>query len=362
MDFIDLKSEYLSMKEEIDSAIMDVVESRKFIMGDVIRNFESEYSNYLGAKHAIGVSSGTDALLVCLIAAGIKPGDEVITTPFTFIATVEVISLLSAKPVFVDIKEDTFNIDPSLIREKITDKTKAIIPVHLYGQCADMDEIMAIAKENDLFVIEDTAQAFGSKYKGKFAGTIADTGAFSFFPSKNIGCFGDGGMIVTDNDEIADKLHKLRLHGSAKKYEHDIIGVNARLDTIQAAILRVKLKGFDDRLKTKIERAEYYNEKLKDTVTVPFKEEFNLHTYGQYTIKTEKRDELKAYFGENKIPCAVHYPIPIHMQKAYEFLNYKKGDLPASEKVAEQVISLPMSSFLQQEDQDIVINKIKEFI
>jgi UDP-2-acetamido-2-deoxy-ribo-hexuluronate aminotransferase len=363
MNFIDLKSEYLRMKDEIDEAVKNVLESTAFIMGKDVKLFEQEFAQYLGIEHALGVSSGTDALLVALMAIGIKPGDEVITTPFTFIATAEVIALLGAKPVFVDIDDKTYNIDVTKIEEVITDKTKAIIPVHLYGQSADVDEIMEIAKKHSLVVVEDVAQAMGSEYKDKKCGVIGDIGCFSFFPSKNLGCYGDGGMVVTNNKEYADKMNAIRVHGSAVKYKHEMLGINGRIDTIQAAILRVKLKHFGYTVENRKRVSSLYLEKLKDIegVIPPFTKDDRTHMYNQFTIRTKQRQEVIKALGEKDIPSAVHYPCPLHLQEVFEYLGYKEGDFPVSEQVSNEVMSLPMFPDMTEEEIDSVVNTIKGF-
>lgn len=361
MNFIDLKVQYNQIKQEIDSAIKNVVESTQFILGPDVSELEKEIGQYCKTKYAIGVASGTDALLLPLMAIGLTSGDEVITTPFTFIATAEVIAFLGAKPVFVDIDYDTMNIDSSKIEKAITKKTKAIIPVHLYGQCADMDPILEIAKKNNLFVLEDAAQAFGAEYKNKKAGTIGNAGAFSFFPSKNLGCYGDGGMIITNDEKLADKIAMLRVHGSKKRYEHKYIGINGRLDTIQAAILRVKLRHFENWIKLRKEKFDYYSEKLKDIVLVPEEKEYNKYVCHQYTIRTSKRDELSKYLNDLSIPTAIYYPKPLHLQEAFAYLGYKNGDFPVSERCAREVLSLPFFPEITYEQQDIIIKSIKEF-
>ncbi len=361
LNFTDLKFQYKELEKEIDTAIKEVLESTQFINGPQVKKLEEEVAKYSEAKYGIGVSSGTDALLLALMAIDLQPGDEVITTPFTFIATAEVISFLKAKPVFVDIDDNTYNIDASKIEEKITNRTKAIIPVHLYGQPADMDEINAIAQKHNLYVIEDAAQAIGAEYKGKKVCGLGDMGCISFFPSKNLGAYGDGGMITTNSDKLRDKLLMLRNHGSAKKYVHQIIGTNARLDTIQAAILLVKIKHIEEWNNNRIKIANRYSENLKDFARVPFIKNDRKAIFHQYTIRTDRRDELQKYLLENGIPTAIHYPIPLHMQEAFQYLDYKEGDLPVSENLAREVISLPMFPEMTEEQQDLVINEIKKF-
>ncbi|CUT00216.1 DegT/DnrJ/EryC1/StrS family aminotransferase [Candidatus Kryptobacter tengchongensis] len=355
--------QYMNLKEEIDLAIQKILSKGNFILGDEVREFEESVAQYLGVKHAIGVASGTDALQIALMAIGLKPGDEVITTPFTFVATAEAIVLLGGKPVYVDIDERTYNLNPDLIEEKITEKTKAIIPVHLYGQPAEMDKILDIARKYNLYVIEDSAQAFGSEYKGRKVCTFGDIACISFFPTKNLGAFGDAGMITTNNDELAEKIKMIRVHGSKIKYNHEIIGFNSRLDTIQAGILLVKLKYLDIWNERRIEIAKRYNGAFKDVgdIVIPYSEPYNKHIYHQYTIRTKHRDELAQFLKEKGIQTAVHYPIPLHLQRAFSNLGYKQGDFPISERCSKEVLSLPMFPELKDEEIDYVIESIREF-
>lgn len=358
---VDLKKQYFSIKDEIDIAVKRVLESGHFILGNEVLSLEREVAEYIGVRHAIGVASGTDALHLSLLACGIGEGDEVITTPFTFIATAEAISYCGAKPVFVDIDINSYNIDPSKIEDKITKKTQAIIPVHMYGHAAGMDEILEIAKRYNLKVIEDCAQAFGTEYKGKKIGGIGDIGAFSFFPSKNLGAYGDGGIVVTDDKDIADKIMMLRVHGSKQKYIHQIIGYNSRLDEIQAAILRVKLKKIDGWNEMRRKNASIYNNLLnKLPVQLP-KEEGRSHIYHVYTIQIKNRDECIKFLGENGISTAVHYPVPIPAQEPYKYLGYSEADLPNSYKVSREVISLPMFPELKMEEIEKVCEAVKVF-
>lgn len=359
MNFIDLQAQYKELKDEITQAMDQVLDSCQFINGPDVAGLEKEMSEFCGTKHGIGVSSGTDALYIALMALGIGPGDEVITTPFTFIATAEVVSLLGATPVFADIDDKTLNIDPSKIEEKVTEKTKSIIPVHLYGQCADMDAILALAEKKGIPVIEDAAQAIGSEYKGKRACSMGTMGCLSFFPSKNLGCYGDGGMIMTADSDLSVKLQQLRNHGQDKKYSHKYIGVNGRLDTLQAAVLRVKLKYLEKALDARVRLADRYSAELKDVVNVPFREEHNRHVYNQYTIRTPDRDKLQQHCLDNGVPIAVHYPMPLHLQESFKSLGYKEGDFPVAEKAAKEVMSLPMFPEMTEEQQDIVIKTIK---
>jgi len=348
---LDLVVQYHSIKHEIDDAVLSVLESGRFILGENVKKLENNIANFVGVKHAIGVASGTDALLISLMAIGIKPGDEVITTPFTFFATAGSISRLYAKPVFVDIDPKTYNIDPQkledLLKKSYNLKMKAIIPVHLYGQSADMDPILEIAKRYDLKVIEDAAQSFSATYKGRQTGSMGDTGCFSFFPTKNLGAYGDGGMVVTNNDELAEKIRILRVHGSKPKYYHSIVGLNSRLDEIQAAILNVKFKYLKKWIEQKREKASLYNElfaeRLDGKIVTPFEADYNYHTYHQYTIRVkEKRDELRQYLEEQGIGTSVYYPLPLHLQKCFDYLGYKEGDFPEAEKASREVLSLPM--------------------
>ena len=365
MQFLNLASQYKPIKKEIDSAIQRVLDGGIFIAGPEVESFEKEAADFCGARFAIGVNSGTDALLLSLKALGIKDGDEVITTPFTFIATAGVIANCGAKPVFADINPETFNIDPTKIEEKITPKTKAIIPVHLFGQMADMDEIMRLARKRNLFVVEDACQAIGAEYKGKKAGTIGNLGCFSFFPTKNLGAFGDGGMIITDNNELAEKIRLLKNHGSSpkEKYLNLLVGANSRLDALQAAILRVKLKYLAEWNKQRAEIAFYYSDNLKrvgDIIT-PFISPDKTHIFHQYTIRTKSRNDLRKFLNEKGIPTMIYYPISLHLQSAFEYLNHKEGDFPEAEKATEEVLSLPIYSGIPRDDQTEIIKSIKEF-
>jgi len=360
---VDLVTQYKNIKSEMDAAIHGVLDSGAFILGPAVKEFEKNMAEYTGVKHAVGVASGTDAIQLALMAYDIGQGDEVITTPMTFVATVEVMVLLGIKPVFVDIDPNTYNIDPDQIEDKITSRTKAIVPVHLYGQCADMDAINDIARRHNLVVIEDSAQAVGATYKGKKATSLGDAGCLSFFPSKNLGAYGDGGMVLTDNDEIADRVRKLRVHGSATKYQHVYLGVNSRLDSLQAAILNVKLNYIDQWNEMRGQNAAKYNERLKDTPAVtPFVADTNVHIYHQYTIQVGDRDGLQVYLKENEIATGIHYPIPLHLQPAYQNLGYTKGDFPVAEEVSSHVVSLPMYPELPEERIDYTTEHIKKFL
>jgi len=360
---LDLIRQYKSIEGEINQAIQTVLNHGMFIMGPELKQLETELADYCEVKHGIGVASGTDALLLSLRALGVGPGDEVICPTFTFFATAGVISRLGAKPVFVDIDEKSFNIDPDSIAKAINSKTKAIIPVHLYGQIADMDQIRALADKHGLPIVEDAAQAIGATYKGKKAGSFGATACFSFFPSKNLGAYGDAGFITTNDDKLADLLRKLRVHGAKPKYFHATVGYNSRLDTIQAAILRVKLNYLQSWHEGRRSKAAIYNKKLKDlsNVVTPFVHEHNYHIYHQYTLKVEKRDELKDFLKSREIGLDTYYPLPLHLQECYKDLGYKPGDLPVSEKLALNVISLPIFPELTSDEQDFVVDSIKEF-
>lgn len=359
---LDLKAQYREIKTEIDEAVLNCLSSGCFILGENVSLLEEEVASYCEAKYGIGVASGTDALLLALMAYGIGAQDEVITSPFTFIATAEVITLLGAKPVFVDIDEEVFNLCPDMIKEAITPKTKAIIPVHLYGQAADLDPILKLANDHNLKVIEDGAQAIGARYKGRRIGGLGDVGILSFFPAKNLGGYGDGGMVITNDEEIAGKIKMLRVHGSSKKYHHSLIGINGRLDELQAAILRVKLKKLEEWTKARQKNASYYNELLKDSpVITPKVLPFNEHVYNQYTIRTKNRDKLQEYLKEKGVASAIHYPIPLHLQEAYFYLGYKKGAFAVSEKAAQEILSLPNYPELGERRIKEVAANIKEF-
>ncbi|MBI3599604.1 MAG: DegT/DnrJ/EryC1/StrS family aminotransferase [Nitrospinae bacterium] len=359
---VDLKRQYSSIEKDIDLSIKRVLNSGQFILGTEVSSLEKEAAEYIGVKYAIGVASGTDALHLSLLACGVGEGDEVITTSFTFIATAEAVSYCGAKPVFADIDIDTYNIDPSKIEEKITEKTKAIIPVHLYGRAADMDRIMEIAEKYKLKVIEDCAQSFGTEYKNKKTGGIGNAGAFSFFPSKNLGGYGDGGMVVTDDGDIAEKVRMLRAHGSRQKYIHQVIGYNSRLDEIQAAILRIKLKKIDMWNEMRRKHAVIYNSLLKGLPVKLSDSNNREHIYHVYTIRIKKRDDCIKFLSENGISSAVHYPVTIPAQEAYKHLGYKESDLPNSYQAAREVLSLPMFPEMEKGEIETICKAIKRFI
>ena len=362
---LDLKAQYNTIKNEISIAVNEVIESQQFILGPQIRELEKKFAAYSNTQYAVGVASGTDALLLSLMACNVGPDDEVITTPYTFFATAGSISRLGAKPVFVDIDERTYNINPELIERKITEKTKAILPVHLYGQCADMDPILEIASKHNLFVIEDACQAVGAEYKSKRAGSIGDFGCFSFFPSKNLGGFGDGGMITTNNPELAEKAGKLRVHGCSNKYYHDLIGTNSRLDTLQAAVILVKMNYIDQWTDARRKHAQIYNEAFSEApdIVTPFVQENSKHVYNQYMISSSSsRDSIMNSLKGKQIGCALYYPLPLHLQKCYESLGYKEGDLPVSETAAKETLSIPVYPELDTTAQERVIKVISEVI
>jgi len=363
--FSGLQKQYKSIKKEIDSAIKKVLAQGEFVGGIVVEDFEKKMAEFCGTKYAVSVNSGTDALFLSLKALGIGPGDEVITTPFTFIATAEVIANLGAKPVFVDIDPKTFNIDSLKIEKAITAKTKAIIPVHLFGQMADMDEIMKIAELHNLFVVEDAAQSAGAEYSGKKAGSIGDLGCLSFFPSKNLGAYGDGGMVLTNNGILADKIRLLKSHGSdpENKYLNVALGVNSRLDSIQAAILNAKLKSLNKWNKKRSVLAGNYSKKIKTLsgIVPPFVSIKRNHIFYAYVVLAQKRNELKKYLEETGIPTLIYYPLPLHLQPVLSYLGYKKGDFPAAEKAAKEVLSLPIYPELSASEQHSIIQKIKDF-
>ncbi len=364
----DLKIQLESIKDEINEAIARVLHSGQFILGAEVEALEKEIATYLGVEYAVGVASGTDALQLALLACGIIPNDEVITTPFTFIATAEAITQCGARPVFVDIDPNTCNIDSAKIEPKITDKTRAILPVHLYGQSADMDPIMGLARKYNLRVIEDCAQSLGAEYKGKRAGSFGDAACFSFFPSKILGAYGDGGMVATDNPETASKIKMLRNHGCKEKYYHLIPGFNSRLDGIQAAILRVKLKHLNNWITQRRQKAEFYSRLIGeiDGVEPPYTAPYAYHVFNYYTIRLrdcrEGRDKLRQAFTAKGIATAIYYPLSLHLQDVYKSLSYKAGDFPNSEKAQQGVISLPIYPELSQAQIEEVVGVIKKML
>lgn len=366
-DFLDLKAQFASIREEVMAAVTRVMENQQFILGAEVASFEAEIAAALGAKHAIGCASGTDALILSLMAAGIGPGDEVITTPFSFIATAGSIVHVGARPVFVDIDPVTFNIAPAKIEAAITPKTRAIMPVHLFGLPADLAPIVALAKSRRLVVIEDAAQAIGARYKGHFVGTFGNFGCFSFFPSKNLGGAGDGGLIITNDSSLADRLRMIRVHGSSKKYFHEVHGVNSRLDALQAAVLRVKLRHLGEWEAGRQNRAERYRRLLEQKGLGRFlawplvpPSQFH-HVYNQFTIRAQRRDELKDSLGLNGIPSEIYYPLCLHLQKAFAHLGYEAGRLPEAEKASKEVLSLPVYPELPDGRQDMVVQAVESF-
>lgn len=383
---LDLKPQYKALKKELDDTLIRIAESQYFILGPEVEKMEKAFNEYVGCKYSLGVSSGTDALLIALMAIDIKPGDEVIVPTFSFFATAGVVARMNAIPVLVDSDPVTFNIDPIEVEKKITSKTKAIIPVHLFGQSCAMDEIMAIAGKRNIKVIEDAAQAIGVQYKdGKFVGTIGDIGCFSFFPSKNLGCFGDGGLVTTNNDYLGERLRILRVHGGEPKYYHKIIGGNFRIDALQAAVLSVKLPHLDSWSEKRRKNAEFYsrlfverglatregNTNFDDDnkVLLPkaiYKDKSasikNYHIYNQYIIRVEKRDELRKYLAEKEIGSEIYYPVPFHMQECFAYLGNKPGDFPIAEQTADTSAALPIYPELTQEQLTYVVDTIKEFI
>ncbi len=361
---LDLHRQYVTIKEEMDKAVLAVLEHGKFILGPEVKELEAEVAKYCGVGFGIGVNSGTDALLLALRTAGVAPGDEVITTDFSFFATAGVIARLGAKPVFVDIEQDSYNIDPKLIEAAITDKTKAIIPVHLFGQMADMDPIMEIAKKHKLAVVEDGAQSIGSSYKGKLCGSVGDYGCFSFFPSKNLGGIGDGGMVVLNNEERADFCRTLRVHGSKPKYYHKHVGYNSRLATIQAAAILVKLPHLKSWSEARQANAAYYDKRFAGTnVKAPIVMDYTtFHIYNQYTIAVENRDDLLKKLRERGIGCEVYYPLTFHQQECFADLGYGKDDFPVSVKAASSVISLPIFPELTEQERELVTDTVLELV
>lgn len=376
---VDLKGQYQDIKDTVNASIAEVLESTAFVNGPEVHAFQKNLENYLGVKHVIPCANGTDALQIAMMGLGLKPGDEVITADFTFAATVEVIALLQLTPVLVDVEPDTFNINVEAIKKAITPKTKAIVPVHLFGQCANMHEIMDLAKTHNLFVIEDNAQAIGATYTSKDgnkakAGTIGHVASTSFFPSKNLGCYGDGGAIFTNDDDLAHTIRGIVNHGMYKRYHHDVVGVNSRLDAIQAAVLNAKLPKLDSYNKARQSAARKYNEAFKDVknITTPFTkkncdnvcDDCDCHVFHQYTLKIKNidRDALAQYLNDNGIPCGVYYPIPLHKQKAYADTRYNEADFPVTNQLIKEVISLPMHTELDDEQINFITSKVIEFV
>ena len=367
LQMVDLQTQYEFIKDQVDSSVLEIFKRGTFINGPSVKEFQTELEDYLKVKHVIPCANGTDALQIALMSLDLKPGDEIITSDFTFAATVEVIALLRLKPVLVDIDEDTFNIDCDEIIKAITPKTKAIIPVHLFGQVANMNKVMEIAKANNLFVVEDNAQAIGATYNSnKKSGTIGDLGTTSFFPSKNLGCYGDGGAIFTNNDDLAHTIRGIVNHGMYKRYHHDVVGVNSRLDSVQAAVLKAKLPLLDFYNERRKEASILYSKNFKNNknlITPIVKESCQSHVFHQYTLRVlnGKRDELSEFLNDNKIPHGIYYPIPLHRQKAYTDERYKKEDFKTSIMMSKQVISLPMHSELDEEQINFISQKVNQF-
>ena len=368
---VDLKGQYNNIKSEVDKAVIDVIESGQYINGPAVQEFTSNLAKYLSVNHVIPCANGTDALQVALMALDLEPGDEVITTDFTFASSVEVIALLGLKPVLVDVEIDTFNIDTDKILNAITKNTKAIIPVHLFGQTAEMDKIMQIAEQYNLYVIEDNAQAIGSVYTSikngqTKAGTIGHIGTTSFFPSKNLGCYGDGGAIFTNDDHLANKMKGLVNHGMYKRYHHDLVGINSRLDSVQAAILNIKLKNIDKYNQSRRNSAKIYNDLINpsDIIKPTIKYNDDSHVFHQYTLRLTNgmRDELVHYLNENNVPCGIYYPIPLHSQNAYKRIDYKESDFEVTNKISKEVFSLPMHSELDNEQQNHISDLVNQFV
>ena len=358
---VDLRAQYAGIKSEIDSAITGVLESAQFIQGDAVRSFEAEFAQFCGVEHAIGVASGTAALHIGLRACGIGPGDEIITTPFTFIATVEAIAWTGATPVLVDIDPVTYNIDPAQVETAITERTRAVIPVHLYGHPADMGPLMEVAETRRIKIIEDAAQAHGAEYQGRRAGSMGIDGCFSFYPAKNLGAYGDGGMITTDDPEVAERVRRLRDHGREEKYTHIELGLGERLDTLQAAILRVKLRHLEEWTEKRRRAAAVYNSLLSELgIGLPQEMSYARHVYHLYVVRVPSRDSVLELLGREGIGAGVHYPIPIHLQPGYRYLGYGEGSLPNAERAAEEVLSLPMYPELTEEQAQSVATVLKK--
>ncbi len=364
---LDLAEQNQALRPEIEAALGRVLDTNGFILGAEVAALEKELAEYCGAKHAIACASGTDALLLALMAYDIGSGDEIITTPYSFFATVSSVTRLGAVPVFVDIDPQTYNLDINQIEEKITDKTKAIQPVHLYGQCADMDALLKIGEKYNIPIVEDAAQAIGAEENGKRAGSIGDIGCFSFYPSKNLGGMGDGGFMTTNDDALAHKLNALRVHGSFERYYHKWVGLNSRLDGFQGAVLRVKLPHLDAWSDKRKANADYYRKLFTDAglteqITLPFERENVRHIYNQFVVRVpEKRDELKQFLAENEIGTDVYYPVSLHLQECFEYLGYTQGDFPESEKASRETLALPIFPELETQQQEFVVRKVGEF-
>lgn len=371
IQMVDLKTQYHQIKDQVDKAVLDVLGSTAFINGKPVQDFTQALSSYLGAKHVIPCANGTDALQIAMMALDLQPGDEVITPSFTYIATTEVVALLKLKPVFAEVDPETFCIDPASIRSLITPRTKAIVPVHLYGQAAPMEEIMKIAEEFGLYVIEDNAQAIGADYHfsngtTKKTGTIGHIGATSFFPSKNLGCYGDGGAIFTNDDDLADKMKKIANHGQSVRYFHDVVGCNSRLDTVQAAILNIKLPLLNDYIAARQKAAAFYDQAFahEPRIKTPVKAAYSSHVFHQYTLILENvdRDALNKYLADNQVPSMIYYPVPAHKQKMFAGFQQTEPSLPVTDWLCERVISLPMHTELTEEQLNYIVNHIRQFL
>jgi len=371
IQMVDLKSQYNKIKEEVDNAVLNVIESTQYINGPEVKDFQKELEDYMGVKHVIPCANGTDALQISMMALDLKPGDEVITSDFTYVATAEIIALLKLKPVLVDVNPDTYDINIEAIERSITSKTKAIVPVHLFGQSSNMEAIMDLAKKYNLHVVEDTAQAIGCEYTFKDGskqkvGTIGSIGCTSFFPSKNLGCYGDGGAIFTNNDDLALKLRQIANHGQSRQYIHDRVGVNSRLDSIQAAILRIKLRHLDSYNAKRSETADFYDKVFKNQtkVKIPARVPYSNHVFHQYTLQLNgvDRDKMREFLLKNGVPAMIYYPIPLHLQEAYKDPRYKAGDFPVTEKLCDVVISLPMQTELDNKQLEYITNTVLTFL
>lgn len=358
---VDLKKEIKLLRRPLMQALTEVLDSGEYVLGEKGRKLERMTANYLGLKYSLGVANGTDALKLSLKALNIGPGDEVVTTPFTFVATAEAIAQVGAKPVFIDIDKETYNLDSNKLESALTPNSKAIIVVHLFGQAANMQEITKIAKANHLFVIEDACQSFGTEYQGKRVGSIGDIGCFSFFPSKNLGGFGDGGLVTMNEKTLYDKIGTLRNHGSSEKYLHSMIGENSRLNEFQAAVLLVKLHYLEPYLKRRIDTASRYTKKLHEAIKTPAIPKDRQHTFHQYCIEHDRRNELIEELKRNQIDSAIYYPVPLHLQEAFHYLGYKNGDFPIAEDVSSRILGLPISSMLSIENQNHIIATVNEF-
>lgn len=371
IQMVDLIGQYQKIKKEVDQAVLEVIGSSAYINGPEVKSFQSELEAYLGVKHVIPCANGTDALQVALMSLGLKPGDEVITSDFTFAATVEVVALLGLTPVLVDVEKDTYNLDPEAVKKAITPNTKAIVPVHLFGQCANMEALLEVAKEHNLYVVEDNAQAIGASYRFadgtvKKAGTIGDIGTTSFFPSKNLGAFGDGGAIFTNSDELAAKLRSLVNHGMGERYYYEDVGVNSRLDSMQAVILRIKLRHLDEYIAARNRAASYYDKAFgkEDKITIPFRAGYSSHVFHQYTMQTHgvDRNKMQQFLGEKGVPAMIYYPVPLHQQNAYKDPGYREEDFEVTNQLCEEVISLPMHTELTENQLAFIADAVIEFI